>query len=867
MKAIAKILTVLWCAVFGLNSIMICFAVNADSYSYNEEYELAKNLGYFAGISAAPDDAISGKDLAQIMHNAADSDISSVYPGLEQTQALKSIDAVKVFLDLAGYKAVIAENGGYPHGYAVWAANLGLTKGMKFTGGEPANLRMIGKLIDNSMNMSMFDEYYEKTSFGKVVLRIEKIKGMVTANSFCGINGSGVGKDSIRIDDKVYTCIGGFNGDDLLGHYVDAYRVVDKEEIRFAAPTRSTQFLNIPAEKVLNFSNDTLKYYNEAGKEKTAAVSSTAVVLKNNAVLGNYSDEDFKLESGEITLVRRNGAGEYDLVIIKSYTDFVVSYIDLGTKTLYNKLDGDKLKFDEAKHIQVRDTEGNILTTNDIAVFDVLSVADSEVSTEVIVSRKKIDPMTVQTRGKADGREYIGSEKARYFIGKSYLEYSSGILPDVGSTISAYLNAFGDVVYISTSQQSMQLGYLLKAGVAYTPFEEPYFRILTTDNTIVNLYCTDKIDISDINGEEKRVKSTEGINRFLNYEGIISYKVNSDEKLISALCPLDKKQPMAQDRLYKSYEGQQTLYRNWAGTLGGGIYLNDSTYIFSIPENRSSDEDCDVLERGDLINGTLYDYTAYCMGDNEILANCLVLTNFQRQIRNEAGYYAVTEIGTAISKTGETVQQIVCSNGDEIVKYRAEYSGSGSSVFDRAIGICGTDPVKIEIGDIIRCTVSARTGLVENAYVLFDANGVNPAYPNGQRGTFPNILGNAPQPDNMSNPLSLHDNNLVSPEFTSYGVRYMYGWVYKKEGNYITITNQDLSSEKFVRDSRFFIENHAANVYKCMSVNMYGRDSIEVKKGGTDDIISYIDGGDACSRVIAITQSQGDPIQLIILND
>lgn len=865
MKAIAKILTVLWCAVFGLNSIAVFSAANTDSY--NEEYELAKNLGYFAGVSTAPDDAISGKDMAQIVRNATDSDISSVYPGLEQTQALKSIDAVKIILDLAGYKAVIADNGGYPNGYAIWAANLGLTKGMKFAGGEPANLRIIGKLIYNSMNMSMFDEYYEKTSFGNAVLQIEKIKGLVTANSFSGINRSGAGKGNIVIDEQVYTCIGGFNGDDLLGYYVEAYRVVDKEEIRFAEPTHSTQILTVAAKKVSGFANDVLKYYDESGKERSAAMSSTAVVLKNNAVLGNYSDEDFKLENGEITLVRRNGSGKYDLVIIKSYTDFVVSYIDSGTKALYNKLDGGKLEFDETKHIAVRDTEGNALTIGDIVLLDVLSVADSEVSTDVIVSRKKIDPMTVQTRGKEDGREYIGAEKARYFVGKSYLEYSSGILPDLGNTISAYLNAFDDIVYITTSQQSMQLGYLLRAGMAYTPFEEPYFRILTTDNVVVNLNCTDRIEISDINGEEKRVKSTEGINRFLNYEGIISYKVNSDGKLISALCPLDKKQPMAQDRLYKSYEGQQTLYRSWAGTLGGGIYLNDSTYIFSVPENRSSDEDCDVLERGNLINGTLYDYTAYCMGDNEILANCLVLTNFQRQIRNEDGYYAVTEIGTTISKTGDTVQQIVCSNGDEIVKYRAEYSGSGSTVFDRAIGICGTEPVKIEIGDIVRCTVSARTGLVENAYVLFDANGVNPAYPNGQRGTFPNILGNAPQPDNMSNPLSLHDNSLVSPEFTSYGVRYMYGWVYKKEGNYITITNQDLSSEKFVKDSRFFIENHAVNVYKCMSVNMYGRDNIEVKKGGTDDIISYIDGGDACSRVVVISQSQGDPIQLIILND
>ena len=870
MESIRKTTALLLCAVFCFCGVAWNASAQETAADNRLKYDFIKNMGYLEGISISNEAAVSGKEFAKIMENAVGNSLIAVYPGLEQTEVLKSIDAVKVILDLAGYEPVLSISGGYPAGYADCAAKTGLTRGLSFSGGAPASMEFLSGLLYNAMDLPMVEISYTDgavsyeagdETFGRSVLKLEKISGIVTANAYSGIDRGGVGEGNLCIDGVTYLCAGGFNGDHLLGYAVEAYRICDEKELRFAMPDKKSEILTIAAADVAGFSGGALRYY-DGQREKREVLSDAALVIQNGAVLGNYTQEEFLFEYGSVTLVRRSGAGSVDLVVIQAYTDFLVSHNDVNNRILYNKLDGKKLVLDENKHVVIRDTAGTVLAETDIKAYDVLSVADSSVSTEIIVSREILNPFVIMRTGEEENRQYISSADRRLPVGTAYLQYCNGTLPVVGSSVSVYLNAFGGAAYISAAGQTLQYGYLLRSGV--NDLEEPFFKILTGDNEIAYFECADKVKVYDENGNERNVKREDIASRFLNYEGVVVYRANEEGKLNYLASPLDEKGK--ENQFYEAYAGSQVMYKSWAGCFGGQAYIDDRTYIFSIPENRVSNDQCEVLEKSDMANGTMYDYTAYCMGNNDILATCVVITNYLHRFGEDGGYYIVTDIETGVANTGEIVQTLSCSNGEKSVKYRAEVMADGTTAFDRAQGICGTETLQVEKGDIIRCMVSKKTGLVETAYVLFDNDGVNPDYPEGQPGVFPTILGNAPQEGNRSNPLTISGSSYASPQFNGYGTRYFYGWVYNKAGNYITVTNQDLSYERFENSSAFYIENHFVNIYDCTAVNYSDNGAVTVKAGGIGDIVSYMDGGDACSRVIMITKSQGDPVQMIVLN-
>ena len=146
----------------------------------------------------------------------------------------------------------------------------------------------------------------------------------------------------------------------------------------------------------------------------------------------------------------------------------------------------------------------------------------------------------------------------------------------------------------------------------------------------------------------------------------------------------------------------------------------------------------------------------------------------------------------------------------------------------------------------------------------------NPDYPE-DNGYLAGAIGNAQsESDKNCNPFSVYDDgSQVGALLKDNTHRYLYGWVYKKIGNYITVTNQNLGVEAFEDSDEFYIENYPANIFTDITnvdYSFFEKDGkVTAEKGAVSQIKNYKTVSDDCSRVIVIAKG-GNPVQMFILN-
>jgi len=308
--------------------------------------------------------------------------------------------------------------------------------------------------------------------------------------------------------------------------------------------------------------------------------------------------------------------------------------------------------------------------------------------------------------------------------------------------------------------------------------------------------------------------------------------------------------------------------------------IDGKTAIFALPEDEdaASYEDYSAITSSDLVNGRKYNYVAYCLGENDIYCPVVTITGHERSVKDTSKYMVVTDIITMVTKDGEIVRQISGNTGDEKITYQSDFGTDEKTKFQKAYSLNGTTDeivagegsLEVSKGDIVKCSVDTRTGLVTSCQLLYDFDMENPDYP-GEYGYFSSALGNAKSDsDKNCNPFTAYNGRYqYGASLTGSGYRYLYGWVYKKAGNYMTVTNQNLCAEPFADSEEFYIENYPVNIFTDITYVDYSRSSngqITAKKGASSMLLNYKNVGSDCSRVIVITKSSGDPFQMFILN-
>ena len=249
------------------------------------------------------------------------------------------------FVNILGYGKFAEKSGAFPKGYEIAAEEIGILKGIKGNYANYVNEDNMLKIIDNALQCDMMvlrysgsnPEYVveKDTNLLKKRLSVYKEKGRITANEYSGILGGGVGEGNFEIGGKIMS-VGKTDAAMLLGYNAEVYyRDNDGEYEALWIDLKDNSELFIYAEDVKDYSNRTIKYDN--GREiKKANISQKAKVIYNGVAVSEYGREDIMIKTGDITLLKENGAAEYDIVIIASYDNYVAENVDFDKCVIYD---------------------------------------------------------------------------------------------------------------------------------------------------------------------------------------------------------------------------------------------------------------------------------------------------------------------------------------------------------------------------------------------------------------------------------------------------------------------------------------------------------------------------------------------------
>lgn len=647
--------------------------------------------------------------------------------------------AIKMLMSTLGYATVAENNGGYPNGYMAAAASEGVAAKGADSSGELTRA-LTAELLVSALDVNLYtlDGSGDITKDRNKTLLTEyydgdEDKGYVQSSNDISTNGSKTGLGIVNIDGIDYYA-GSTKAEELVGYYVDyIYETIDDERYLLFVKLQSSKNteLEIDARDIEGYSNYEYEYEYEPGKTKKKKLDKDFTLVYNGQTMTTgYEDSLMVPEIGTIKLVG-NDTNNYSMVYITAYETLIVSSVNRTTSEVYD-INNKKRKLDDAEgdivFIKPDGTEGEL---SDIRKDDVLQIAattDND-KTKVVILRSTVE-------GSVDimGDEDMTIDGTKYELSPAY-QNRNYERPKIGSTVTAYFDINGEVVYLDDgSDTSMSVGYLLGAAVLESG-DELQLRYFTSDGDVTTNIITGgnvKIDgkTYSTNNMETMLKVILGTNTDTVKRRIFRYSVNSGGQInkldfarSQEACLTQAEKDEGEQTLYivnNTYyanDGKQSAtsttsvkykYKHNARTFidESGIYssiaLDPEAIVFKIPEEGSDKEtDYDEYEITTVSNlgyDEEYKLYAYKSGTSGLMVDYVVLfaNNSGGENINSENGYVVTKITDTLSRTNDEVHAIeVYQDGA-----KKSYTVKDSDVWDDAVA--ENDGKEIEKGDVVR---------------------------------------------------------------------------------------------------------------------------------------------------------------------
>ena len=516
--------------------------IDAESYSRDKHITRAEFAGMLSRLCRLIDDDDDAKEWQTNNYSEASEetvnisarifdDVDAAHPYYRQIMAVRQAgymdgvgenlfapeynlvmgDAVAVFIRMLGYSEMAKTNSGI-------VSNLGLTSGISTPMDAPAKTGDILKLIYNALDINALEMNikdgisYDKSkdTFMKSVLEMEKIKGVMTDNGVTSFIGtSKLGKDQVRVGDIIAKVsekteyVRGF-----IGHKVTMYYSTrgDEYEVVFIELAKDDESISFDISDFDSLKNNSISYYN-GNRLIRKSLTNTVYMICNGEAKNVFGEDDFKFDSGEVTLVSTTG-GSYDMIILTGYEFGVVGGVSVYSELIYNKIKNyDKPDLNEIdcsengkyKNIIIKDMAGNELSLSDISQNDVLNILRNSQDITIIVSKTKVDGFTVKSISVDDGREVLKDGENEYTVSDAYMDYPEKVSFITGNTYSLYLNMFDRVVWAETFAGGDNIGILTKVFKGEEAEDEDlrFVKLYTSGGKLEKIDVAEKIRYND----------------------------------------------------------------------------------------------------------------------------------------------------------------------------------------------------------------------------------------------------------------------------------------------------------------------------------------------------------------------------------
>lgn len=559
--------------------------------------------GNFKGSSL-----LSYKDFYTAVMTLASGQISAepVYTVGNVTQK----DAVLGIISAAGYEylKVKYQNSADPAGRI--ASDLGVLKGITYEPEKYITRLQFAQLLYNALfldtvDTSVLGEYSQNKDSTILNERfsVYEVKGLV--NAVNGINiygGDTPDKGKIQIARAEYKIKDGGYG--LFAKYVTAYFKLDKasavQEILCAYPDEGS-YLEIPFSDISECTASYIKYDKNGSQAQTNIHNIKSILYNGDSVTAVPTSKIQKTNDGSVRLIKSSGKGSYDILVIKSYENFLLSSVNTREKSFKLSYNG---KMNGENKITLNDA-GNLIISKKGEYYDNLSVLSPNTAisvyqnadksfTEILASEKRIsgDVSSIDSKNNV----YIGEDK--YTLSEEYksLSLSQTNADEITASSSGlfyisqngYINGFKS----DSAEKTAYFRAVKKSGLID---KSVFVRLFNEKGEWETLTVSEKVKIDGSSPD-----ATDSIYNALNdgkiLDTVIKYRKNQKDEItyIDTInpdsTPTDKSMKFEAD-----YSGKLS----WNGICieAEGTYykLNDDTVIFKVPDNRENEKRYSIL--------------------------------------------------------------------------------------------------------------------------------------------------------------------------------------------------------------------------------------------------------------------------------
>ncbi|MBE7014204.1 MAG: hypothetical protein E7419_03225 [Ruminococcaceae bacterium] len=584
-------------------------------------------------------------------------------------------EAITVMLRFLGYDELAYYQGGYPTGYTFVASDINLTKGISYKIGEVLTLKKCAKLFENLLDISIFSivmvsddgTVYRQASddktVAKVYLKMDIVSDIVTANRHTSLyTPLDSTENSIVLGNTKYKS-NNFNSDSYLGYSVKAYIDDYTNEVIYLKKTEKNKVVTFDAKDIFDISNNRI-YYNDGNDYEE--YPSEASIIYNKKAITNYKDSYLDIKKGSVELIDNNNDGDFDVVNIISYKNYVVDSVS-GDATV----------------VRLKDNQGVIGLENKYKTYKIFDEDGVENPVEMLSSNYVLTVIENADNGYIEItylEEYINGtvtgiltdDTSIMYIDNEPYEMSDYFIKNQPENIKTglsgmfFLDIFGEIVsYMPMGDTNRGFAFLLNIAEKERESEEISVKLFTQNNETRLLESGKYITL-----DGKRMTAIDALpiikpSSTFTPE-LIYYELNSKGMITAIDTVKDNEKDETQLKLLHDSETTEEIFRSASMTFDidgckNSVYVGDSCVVFTTPEVLSTNgDDYSAIPCADLPNNTTLPYKAYARNEDGVEADAIVLGELKNITFDAYSYVCVIEkITETVNEEGDRMHKVV----------------------------------------------------------------------------------------------------------------------------------------------------------------------------------------------------------------
>lgn len=539
-------------------------------------------------VDVAPDDSDAGSILgAYHMGLMEGTDETHFEPDSPVDAAMLA----KVMVSVAGYGPMARQQGGYPTGYLMVAAQLGILEdvsGGDSVSAQQAERAFLKTLESPVMDMSAVQEdsatydIYKNETLLQQRHHIYRVRGVMESDEYSSLLGPAtVGNGYVQIDGEIYR-----GASPYLGYRVECYYREEngERELVYAQPYGSQEVIRVDAEDIQKEAVSAAEFvYEEDGRQKSVSIHKNVTLLLNGKQ-ADFSPERLCPALGDVTLIDSDGDGKIDVVRVRSLRTVVVDLYSKASERIVGKYGVQPIELDEDGRTVLIEKNGETISPEALSQWNVILAEESQGEgknkTILYVSDKSVEGAVGEL-----GEDYVIIGETRYPLS----EQMSQSIP-VGSVGIFYLDADGRIAARQTERDNVY-GFLHK--IHRETMGEVSVRLFTENNRWVTLELAPRVSV---NGSG--MTAGEAYTILENRRELIVYNVSDERQVYSIWMAADvehwsdeEEEAWQSDTFRLSMRLTSTRYRDATQSFENKVFLNGETKVFLIPEEETASEE------------------------------------------------------------------------------------------------------------------------------------------------------------------------------------------------------------------------------------------------------------------------------------